>query len=214
MSELPDALRLEIERDLRPVRPLPRPIVRVAWVAPWGILLLVLAASIFGVRADSPALGAGLTWIASGVQMCLGLAVVWAALQEAVPGTTLSRRFAGALFGTALVFLLALTWLTWLASPTTIRPGMAASIWRICVAGPLLTALPAFGVAGWLAARAFPLRPRLVGALYGLGGGLMADAGWRLFCHFSDPSHVLGAHGLAIVLASLAGVVAAVRVRP
>ena len=30
----------------------------------------------------------------------------------------------------------------------------------------------------------FPLRPRLAGALYGVGAGLMSDAGWRLFCHF------------------------------
>jgi hypothetical protein len=213
MSELPDTLRLAIARDLRPVQPLARPAVRAAWLAPWGLLLLVLAAWVFGLRGDSAALGPGLTWIASTIQMLLGLAVVWAALREAVPGTTLSRRFAGVVFGTALVFLLGLTWLTWLASPTTIRPGMAAAIWRICVAGPLLTALPAFGVAGWLAARAFPLRPRLVGALYGLGAGLMADAGWRLFCHFSDPTHVLGAHGLAIALASAAGVLAAVRAR-
>ena len=42
--------------------------------------------------------------------------------------------------------------------------------------------------------RAFPLRPRIAGALYGLGAGLMADAGWRLFCHFSNPAHVFGAH--------------------
>jgi hypothetical protein len=40
----------------------------------------------------------------------------------------------------------------------------------------------------------------LVGALVGLGAGLVTDAGWRTFCHVSDPWHVLSAH-LAAVLA-------------
>ncbi len=39
--------------------------------------------------------------------------------------------------------------------------------------------------------------------------GLMADAGWRLFCHFSEPAHVLGAHLLAIIAAGLCGAVLA-----
>ena len=71
-----------------------------------------------------------------------------------------------------------------------------AYVWGVCLTGTVVSALPALAVAGWLAARAFPLRPRLAGALYGVGAGLMADAGWRLFCHFSDPAHVFGAHTL------------------
>jgi len=66
-------------------------------------------------------------------------------------------------------------------------------------------------VSGWLAARAFPLRPRLAGALYGIGAGLMADAGWRLFCHFSGPAHVLGAHTLGVIVTGLLGTVWATR---
>ena len=73
----------------------------------------------------------------------------------------------------------------------------------------ILTALPAMLLASWLVARAFPLRPRIAGALYGLGAGLMADAGWRLFCHFSVPSHVFGAHTLAILATCGLGVVTA-----
>jgi hypothetical protein len=58
-----------------------------------------------------------------------------------------------------------------------------------------------------LVARAFPLRPRLAGALYGIGAGLIADAGWRLFCHFSDPVHVFGAHTLGIAVVVLIAIV-------
>ena len=37
-------------------------------------------------------------------------------------------------------------------------------------------------IVAFLAARAFWLRPSVAGALYGLGGGLIADAGMRLYC--------------------------------
>ena len=61
----------------------------------------------------------------------------------------------------------------------------------------------------WLAARALPTRPALAGALYGLGAGLMADAGVRLFCWVSAPAHVLVAHGGAILCLAAAGALAA-----
>ena len=61
----------------------------------------------------------------------------------------------------------------------------------ICFRTSALAALPAVIASGVLAARAFPLRPAIAGALYGLGSGLIADAGLRLFCEYSVPTHVL-----------------------
>jgi hypothetical protein len=69
----------------------------------------------------------------------------------------------------------------------------------------LVSALPALALAAWLVGRAYPLRPLVAGALYGAGAGLLADAGWRLFCHFSDPAHVFAAHTLAVCVTSAAG---------
>jgi hypothetical protein len=211
MMEIPDSLKSAIERDLRPVRPLPRPEVRAGWMVPWAVILLLMAVSLFGLRQDAPALGPMLTWGASVLQMALGLLLALAALRESVPGTTLSRRVLGIVFGTAAIVVASVTWLTWMVSPTTIGPGAVAFVWRVCVGGTLLTALPAFAVSAWLVARAFPLRPRLAGALYGLGAGLMADAGWRLFCHYSDPLHVFGAHSLAVALTTVIGMLVASR---
>jgi hypothetical protein len=59
-----------------------------------------------------------------------------------------------------------------------------------------------------------PLRPGVAGALYGLGCGLIADAGLRLYCEYSAPLHVLVAHGGAIVGAMMAGALVAVIVAP
>ena len=74
-----------------------------------------------------------------------------------------------------------------------------------------MSALPAVVLANILAARAYPTRPRFAGALLGLGAGLMADAGWRLFCHYSEPAHVLSAHLGGVVVSMLIGVALATR---
>jgi hypothetical protein len=202
---IPAALRRSIESDLHPVRPLAAPIVRVAWVVPIAILLLVSAAVVLGVRRDAVRLGWALTWGASALEMTLGLGLIAASLREAVPGTTLSRRALGLCFGSALVATVAITGLTWVVSPILIFRDPTLFIWRVCVAGTIVGAFPALAVSGALVARGLPLRPRLAGALYGLGSGLLSDAGWRIFCHFSDPAHVFGAHLLGVGITTLLG---------
>jgi hypothetical protein len=206
---MPAALRDAVAGDLRPVRPLARPALRALWLTPIALLLLGASSAVFGLRRDSPALGLALTWGASVLQMLLGLALIAGALREAVPGTNLTRRALGIAFGTTMIAVVAVTWVTWMVSPTRIVPSAVFYVWRVCVGATILTALPALVLSGWLAARAFPLRPRYAGALYGLGSGLLADAGWRLFCHFSDPAHVFGAHTAAIAVTCGLGVVMA-----
>jgi hypothetical protein len=208
-SDVFTRVRANIERELRPVEPLAAPAVRALSLLPFALLLLVASVAAFGLRRDATALGIGLTWGASIGQTILGLALVAAALREAVPGTTLSRRVLGTAFGTALIGVLTVTWLTWSASPTRIAPRSVLYVWEVCFGATIISALPALFLSGWLVARAFPLRPRFAGALYGLGAGLMADAGWRLFCHFSDPSHVLAAHTAAVIATCGIGVLIA-----
>ena len=207
--EVPAELRAIIARDLRPLAPLPAPARRSLRVVPIAVTLLFAAVAIFGLRRDAGSMGVLLTWGASTLQMILGLVLVVAALREAVPGTTLPRRVVGVAFGSAVSAVIAITFLTWTTSPTTIAPGFVTYVWGICLTGTIVSALPVLAVAGWLAARAFPLRPRLAGALYGVGAGLIADSGWRLFCHFSHPAHVLGAHMLGIVVTGLLGMISA-----
>jgi hypothetical protein len=207
--EVPGELRALIARDLHPLAPLAPPARRSLALVPVAVALLFAAIAIFGLRRDASRMGLLLTWGASTLQMTLGLALVVAALREAVPGTTLPRRVAGVAFGSAVIAVVAITFLTWTTSPTTIAPGFVTYVWGICLTGTIVSALPVLAVAGWLAARAFPLRPRLAGALYGVGAGLIADSGWRLFCHFSHPAHVLGAHTMGIVVTGLLGMISA-----
>ncbi len=124
---LPSSLREAVRRDLRPVRPLRRPAIRALWLSPWAIALLIASEAVFGLRRDAPALGLALTWGASVLEMALGLLLIAAALREAVPGTTLTRRIVGLAGATALLAVVSITWVTWTLSPTRINPAGSAA---------------------------------------------------------------------------------------
>ena len=210
MASLPTALRAQLSADYAPVKPLAAPMARALWLLPFAALSLVAAQFIFELRLDAPRLGWGGTWGVSIAQVVVGLMVVAAALREAVPGRGWGR-VAGALWiGVPIAMVVAVTWASWEVSPIRLRAGWYF-VGGLCLTGSIVSALPAVTMASILAARAYPTRPALAGALLGLGAGLMADAGWRLFCHFSEPSHVLSAHLGGVLVSMLIGSVLARR---
>jgi hypothetical protein len=200
-------LRERIARDLAPVAPLRKPWLRAATMFPLGLILLFAASTIFGVRRDAGILGWGLTWGVSTLELVLGMLLIGLALREAIPGRVWSPPALLASLGGALGVFLVITFATWGVSPTRIEGEPVAYVTRVCFGYTLLAAVPVILFAGLLAARAYPLRPQIAGALYGAGAGLLSDAGWRIFCHYSDPGHVLPAHLGAVVAASLLGAV-------
>jgi hypothetical protein len=205
--ELPPAsLRQALLADMDPVRPLRPPLVRSAVLVPLGLLLLAAQPLVLGVRSDAAAVGALRLWALSLLQCLGGFALFVAALREAVPGRSLRR--AGVPLALGLLAMVAVTFLTWQASGTTVPPGRFGFFWTVCFTAPFLLGLPVLALALLLAWRAYPLRPALVGALSGLGAGLVTDAGWRTFCHVADPLHVLSAHFAAVLALCAAGAMA------
>ena len=201
MTEPSDApspqLRKAILADLIPVARLKAPSRRVLVVLPLALLLIAGLHVWLGPRRDAPVIGTALLWGPSIVQWLLGFVLLVAALNEAVPGRAIVRS--RALFGLGALTCLAVTHVTWWASATRVPRGWHGYYWVICFVGPVLLGLPLLAVVLWLASRAYPLRPTILGAFAGLGVGLVVDAGWRTFCHVSDPTHVLGSHILAVV---------------
>lgn len=203
MTAVPPALRAAIAADLHPVRPLAAPWRRALMLAPVAAAMLMAAPLVFQFR-DLDALGWALSWGASGLQAIAGLALVAASLRESVPGRSWSARALAAIVAGTLLLVAAVTVASWHASPVSLGRGWWW-VGLICFAASTATALPATILAAILALQALPTRPAVTGLLAGLGGGLMADAGWRLFCHFSQPSHVLSAHLGGVVLAAAIG---------
>jgi hypothetical protein len=201
---MPAALRARLAADYAPVRPLAPPIVRLLWMAPLAGLLLIAAPWWFDLRVDAGRLGAAGSWGASLLQIAFGLAMVGAGLREAVPGRQWSLAAVAAWFTLPLALVVAVTCSTWSISPTRLGREWWA-IGSLCFGGSAASALPAIVLGSRLASRAFPTRPAVTGALVGCGAGLMADAGWRLFCHFSEPAHVLSSHAAGVLLAALLG---------
>lgn len=199
---VPVELRARIAAEYQPVRALRSPWARAMLVLPFAIVALFAASIAFNVRPDAPQLGWFAVWGFSALQWCLGLIVVAAALRESVPGRGWSGSAVALWLAVPIITIVAVTIVSWQASPVLLRNGW----WIValaCFGGSAATALPVVAFTAILAARAYPTRPALAGALLGLGSGLMADAGWRIFCHFTEPSHVLSAH-LAAVLVSTA----------
>lgn len=208
----PDALRDIVARDLAPVRPLPPPLLRAAMLLPFAVLLLVAAPLTFDARVDLGRLGWTLGWGASSAQLLLGLALMAAALRDAIPGRRWSRLAIVSWVTLALAGVVTISVASWMSSPTLLR-GAWWQIGGLCLLGSTAAALPAVVLGAVLAARAWPTRPARTGALVGLAAGLLSDAGWRLFCHFSEPAHVLTAHLGGILLAACLGALLLPRLR-
>jgi hypothetical protein len=208
-TNLPDALRARLAADFEPVRALRSPWARALSIVPLAIVALIAAPVAFDVRPDAT-LGWLGVWGLSIAQSLIGVLVIGAALRESIPGRDWSRAAIALWLAIPIVAIVAITIFSWEASPVSLRAGWWL-VGGICFAGSAATALPVVALSSILASRAYPTRPLIAGALLGLGAGLMADAGWRIFCHFSEPAHVLSAHLAAVIMSTIIGAMAAVR---
>ena len=205
----PKELRDAIERDLRPTRPLRSPWVRALVLAPLAVAIVLSVPGLRFFRSDMSTIGFLRAWGFSFGQAFAGLVIVAAALRESIPGRGLSRGAIAATVAVGLAIPVALLGVTASAFDIGPAPGQALEEGIGCFRVSAISAIPALIAAAFLAARAFPMRPGLAGALYGLGCGLIADAGLRLFCEYTVPSHVLFGHGGAILAAMVFGAVVA-----
>jgi hypothetical protein len=209
---VPAELRAQLADEYRAVTPLPSPAARALWAAPFAALALLAPPIWFNVRSDAGQLGWMMGWGASLFQAGLGFSLIAAALRESIPGRAWTPAALAAWIAAPVAVLAAVTLVSWQLSLVPLQRGFWF-IGAVCLSSSAATALPVVAIANVLAARAYPTRPAITGLLAGLGAGLIADAGWRMFCHFSEPSHVLAAHAGGVALAAAAGAVLAVTLR-
>jgi hypothetical protein len=198
-------LRDRIARDLRRVKPLRPPAVRALALVPLAAAIVFAVPALHFFRSDMRTLGLIRGWGFSFAQALAGVVIVAAALRESIPGRSLSRTALTWTIVLGVMMPAAALVLTASSFDLGPEPGRAFTEGVGCFRASTTAAIPALIVAAILAARAFPLRPGVAGALYGLGCGLIADAGLRLYCDYTAPPHVLLAHGGAILGAMLAG---------
>ena len=198
-----------MRRDLRPTRPLRPPSVRALVLIPLAVAIVLSVPGLRFFRPDMQAIGFVKAWGFSFGQALAGLIIIAVALRESIPGRGLSRGAITATFVIGLAIPIALLAVTASAFNVGPDPDHALEEGIGCFRVSAISAIPALLAAAFLAARAFPMRPALAGALDGLGCGLIADAGLRLFCDYTEPAHVVFGHGGAIVAAMVFGAVVA-----
>jgi hypothetical protein len=141
-----------------------------------------------------------------------GFTLIAAALRESVPGRSWTPAQLALWIIAPLLLVIAVTFASALLSALPLGQG-----WRmvglVCLGGSAAMALPIVALANVLAIGAYPTRPVIAGLLVGLGAGLMADAGWRMFCHYGEPAHVLSAHLGGLLIAAAAGAALALTLR-
>ncbi len=212
----PETLMRAIAQDLRPVRPSPQPFQLALRMVPLALLVSSAILLAIGPRQDSAILGPLLTWGASAAQFLLAIALVWIAAHESIPVGRLPRQivYSAAVVGTLVV--LSVTLLTFSTSPGAatlrvpprINEVLRAAPWivdLVCGIGSTLAGGILVLFFSWVFRNSLATRPTVAGALYGAGAGLAINAGWRIACPFSTPSHALGAHGAAIIATVLLG---------
>jgi hypothetical protein len=204
-SIVPDRLRAQVLAEWAPVAPQRGPWRRAAWIAPLAALTAGIAAIYWGPQRDWSRPGFALTATLSAGQWIAGLWLLALAFRDAIPGRALRRRAVLAVLGGALLVLAVNLAAKDAIAAAIVPAGREWRFWAICLRGSLMLAVPVLVVGSALVARAFPLRPLRAGALAGLAAGVLADSGWRLGCFVTEPSHVAGAHWLAIAAAGVLG---------
>jgi hypothetical protein len=174
-------------------------------VLPLAVVSLVAAPLVFDLRADAPQLGWVAGWGASVLQAAIGLLLIVASLRESIPGRQLSAVSVALGLAVPVVLVLTVTLAVWDLSQVGLPRTWWWTVGGLCLAGSAVSALPLVAIGSVLAARAYPVRPVVAGALLGAGAGLIADAGWRMFCHYTEPEHVLSAHLGGVVVAAAIG---------
>src|SRR5262249_32409285 len=128
-------------------------------------------------------------------------------LREAVPGRAMKN---GALVMASVVGL-AMPLVAYRLSTTDFSVGPSTwTQWRFgmaCFRTSLIWAVPIIVAAAFLTKRAFPTRRVVTGILWGLGCGLIADAGLRLYCEFTTLAHMVLEHFSAVVASMVLGAV-------
>jgi len=208
IEPLPEELRAEVARTLKPVRPLLSPWRRAIRVLlPVAGVVVAWVVGFRGLRYNASAMGAWL-WLGSILQLFAALSIFVAALGEAIPGRLSAARSVALRAGLGLAFMLAIMGFTFVASPTHVPPLRGHAYFRTCVLQSFTLGLVPLGVAAALLGRGLLARPVVAGSLAGLAAGLLAESSWRLYCEVSDPSHVLSAHAGAIFALTTVGALA------
>jgi len=204
-NQLLEQLKRQIEPSLTSVTPL-----RPAWqrslvVLACGLLLAAGLVWALGLRDDSAALGPVALWCFSLLQLAAVYFLFWLILKEGIPASKPSRELIWIIFTAAVVLHLAIVLVSNNISTNPLPVDRAPMLAAVCLSFVTVLGLPLLLVGFRLVTHGLPDHWGRIGLLVGFSVGLSAEAAWRLHCPYSDWTHILSAHSVAIALLACLG---------
>ncbi len=195
------ALRAAVEEGSTPVSPLRSPGYCAGAVLVAGLVAAGGFVAYAGLRVDAPRLGLIVVWLPALLRIAAGAWLILLALREASPSEGATSRIRA-----SSLFLVPLLLAGSAEALTRAEPGGHGLGPRLCYAEIVALAVPAAAIAGWLLARAYPLRPLFASIGATAGAALLAETALHLTCPATSPAHNLVIHGGAVASAAAAGV--------
>lgn len=198
-----DKLISDLTKDLKPVKPLPRVILRVAmWSAvTLGAICLAICAFTKGFRADLPGILHNHVLCSDTLVIFIaGLLSAFAAFRLCVPDTKVRNDVK------AMIALPTLMWFA-LIGGNAHKSGLAApeAAGEPCLTDlSFLMAVPLLAVV-FMVMRAASVFPALAGYCAVLAASSFGALGMRLLCPHDAPAHLLAWHFLPVMIFALCG---------
>lgn len=176
----------------------------------WGVIVFAVVMawvlfSFLGLRSDRALLGDPWMWGLTAIQLLVTVPLWRAAVQETLP----SRRPGLATLLVASVGALVVHWvvafLTHRHSPTPVPHEIALQTGITCLLLELLLGVPLVVAVFIFLRRYLATEPWRFSLAAGVASGVLGDGLWRLFCPFSDATHILKFHTPSVVLVALSG---------
>lgn len=199
------ALAKAIEPELEPTPRLSAPWKRAVGVVPYAALCLSVLTVTRGLRGDSDVVGPWLLWGLGSVQLIAAFFVFRSVLREALPGSSGRPKAWLLALGVVLSLQIGISMLTQAKSPVFLASERALTVGLTCFGIMSMVGVPVLILGLFLASRGLPARPRIIGLVAGLAGGLLAEAVYRTHCPYTHLTHMLSWHTGAVVLLGALG---------
>lgn len=187
-----------------PVRPI-HPSRPLSWgVTAFAAMVVLVLLGILGLRSDRALLGDVWMWGLTTAQLLVTVPLWRMAVGETLPSMrpALTTALAGCAGALSVHWVVA--FLTHQHSPTSVPPEITLQTGILCVLLELLLGVPLVAGVVIFLRRYLPTEPWRFSLAAGVAAGVFGDGLWRLFCPYSDASHVLAFHTPGIVLVVLA----------
>ena len=192
----------KLASDLPPVRPLGRPVTRLAQ---WVLITAVLTCFSVFLSGSRPDIAAALFQPAfllrTLLMLGIGAAAAFAALSFSIPGSTEKWPVVASIVGVTL-FLGLLAF--WLVSDNSFVPGPG----KLCLRNVLGVGIVTGAILCVMLRRAAPIKAGLVGLFASLGAASLANVGTQFICRHESPAHLLVWHIIPVAVLCGAGILA------